>query len=114
MKTFKDYVTGTESLDEAKMYASDYLSDDDIRLVAHFTGGSWKTFNKRVNDGIEQYIELTLDGAKNIILDKVDIKGYLITTSQARLWVKRIQYTFELDGNRNTGDIKNQEIWVNL
>ena len=119
MKTFKDYVTDAwqeslESLDEAKMYKSDYLSDDDVRRIAVFTGGSWNKFEKRVNDGITQYLELTLDGAKNIKLDRVDINGYLVATAQSRLWVKRIQYTFEIDGDRHTGEIKNQEIWVNL
>lgn len=114
MKTFKDYVTNVESLDEAKMYKSDYLSDDDVRRIAIFTGGSWNKFEKRVNDGIKQYLELTLDDAKNIKLDKVNINGYLIATAQSRLWVKRIQYTFELDGDRHTGEIKDQEIWVTL
>lgn len=103
-----------DSLDEANMYKSEYLSDDDVRRIAIFTGGSWNKFEKRVNDGIKQYLELTLDGAKNIKLDKVDINGYLIATAQSRLWVKRIQYTFELDGDRHTGEIKNQEIWVTL
>lgn len=107
-------VEDKDSLDEAKMYKSDYLSDSDVSYILQAVGVSWRDFEKRVKDAIQKYLEMTLGNIQRITVTRANIDGYMFSQGSTRLLVDEILYEFRLDGESHQGAIKKQEIWVNL
>ena len=118
MKTFSEFLTKAP-LNESRLAGpNDYIRRDDVeRILSTMKPGLVVQFFTKVEAGILQYLQTTL--GRNVTDTKItkhDIQGFMFAGGQIRVLVGRVDYTYmSLDDRQiHRGQIKNEEIWINI